>query len=129
MALDFGRLTLGAPMRLFAVAMLYARPGEPGFTIRAVFDRKHVESFGPDGAPISTRRAQLGVRLAGFPAGFIPGQGDEVAVAFDRDRPVDLIDPLPPHVTIENFVVSDVQEDGGGGATLILGARTPDTLT
>lgn len=129
MAIDLGRLTLGPAMRLYAARVLYGRPAEPPFHLRGVFDRQHVEVFDADGAAVSTRRAQLGVQLAAFPDGMLPLQGDLVQVAIQGEQQVDLELARRAGVTLESFVVADVQQDGAGGAVLILGARTPDPLT
>lgn len=129
MALDLDRLTLGPAMRIYAVRVLYGRPGEPPFLLRAVFDRQHVEVFaGEDAAPVSTHRVQLGVRLADFPPRFEPAQGDQVAVAMIRGRAVDYATPLPPGAAVETFSVQDVQKDGAGGAVLPLSGRVKDPL-
>lgn len=112
----------------FAATVLYGRPAEPPFVLRGVFDRQHVEMFDGDGAPVSTRRVTLGVQLAAFPDGMLPLQGDEVQVAIRGEQQVDHELARRPGVTLEGFVVADVQQDGAGGAVLVLGARTPDPL-
>jgi len=120
MALDLARLTLGPAMRIFAVRAAYLRAGEPAFWLPGVFDRQHAEVFGADGAPVSTLRVTLGVRLGAFPGGFEPGQGDLVQLAFLGDRAVDLTTPPAAGCTVQSFVVADVQPEGEGGAVLVL---------
>jgi hypothetical protein len=122
MAIDLARLTLAPAMRLFGAAVLYATPDAPGFVLRAVFDRAHVEVFSADGIPVSTIRAQLGVRMASFPAGIVPAQGDHVQVALFGARHVDHAAPPPAGVTLHDYLVQDVQPDAEGGAVLILSA-------
>lgn len=120
MALDLARLTLGPSTRLFGVRAAYLRPEVPDFWITGIFDRMHVEAFGADGDAVSTLRCTLGVRLAQFPAEFVPTQGDLVQVAMIAGRAVSLTTPPPAGATIHNWEVQDVQPDGEGGATLIL---------
>lgn len=120
MALDLARLTLGPAMRIYAVRAAWLREGEPDFWISGVFDRHHAEVFGADGAPVSTVRVTLGVRLGAFPDGFLPGQGDRVALAFIGERAVDLTTPPPAGSVVQSFIVADVQREGEGGALLVL---------
>lgn len=115
--------TLLAPAHAaFAARVLYAAPQAHPFALRAVFDRTHVEVFGNDGVPVSTVRAQLSVRLAAFPAGMAPAEGDAVQVALRHGRAVDHADPPPAGAALADYLVQDVQPDAEGGAVLILAA-------
>jgi hypothetical protein len=125
--IDFGALA-SPVMDAFGVRVLYGRPGDPPFHLRAVFDRFHEDVFGGNDAPSSTRRAHLVVRLAAFPPGFAPRQGDRVNVALRDGFAVDLSDLPPQGVQVEGFTVMDVQPDGGGAAILPLSAFVPDPL-
>lgn len=118
MALDLARLTLAPSMRLYGVQVTYTRAGEDAFAVAGVFDRQHAESYNAEGVPVAVLRAQLGVRLAAFPAGIVPLQGDGVVVSFLGARPVDA---STAGAATESFTVQDVQRDAEGGAQLILG--------
>jgi hypothetical protein len=124
---DLGAILTPA-MGVFGVQVVYERPGDPPFDLRAVFDRVHLEMFDANGAAVSALRAQLGVQLAAFPPGFAPQQGDRVTVAFSAGQAVDIAALPPPGMVVESFTVMDVQPDGGGGAALPLSAREPDPL-
>lgn len=122
MPLDLGRLTLGAAMRFYGAAVLHARGADPAFAVPGVFDRRHeIVRFGDDGAPVTVLAPRLGVRLAAYPEGFAPQQGDAVRVAMIGDRQVSAL-PLAAGAVLHDFLVRDVQPDGEGGAVLVLEA-------
>jgi hypothetical protein len=82
---------------------LYQPVSGPSFTLgSAVFDAAHKEITFKEGAPISTLRPVLGVRLSLFPMGVAPQQGDRVTLRSIL------------------YKVADVQPDGHGHALLIL---------
>ncbi len=101
---NFSTLTgslLGAAMATFGTAATYQRAsGGSPFTVSGVFDYVTVEEFSASGAPSQSKRPSLGVKLADFPAA--PVKGDTLTV------------------NSIGFRVSHIDEDGQGGAMLIL---------
>jgi len=83
------------------------RPNAGGsFSIEAVFDRSF-EQIDPDTEEvIASNVPMLGIKLANLP--FSPDRGDEVRIGRER------------------FQVIDSQEDGQGGARLILNRTYPE---
>lgn len=103
MSLDWDALVLKPAMGIFGASVPFARPGGASFDLAdAVFDRAHETVEFADGAPISTRAPQLGVRAAAFPPGFTPAEGDQVTCEWTL------------------YVVTDVRPDGKGGLVLRL---------
>ncbi|MFH5926440.1 head-tail joining protein [Roseomonas xinghualingensis] len=105
--IDFDAL-LNAPIYdVFAEPVLYARPDEPPFDVRGVFDHRHLPIEFTDGAAMSAEQVTLRVRLSDFPARVSPGQGDRLQLRG------------------ATWFVQDVQNLGEGEATLVLSARSP----
>lgn len=123
MVIDFDALLVAPAMSIFGARVLYGRGASADFAVGGIFDRFHLEAgFSDNGAPIATMRAQLGVRLADFPAGFVPAPGDRAKVAHIGSLQVDA-DAPPAGADLLAFAVADVQRDGAGGALLILTGR------
>lgn len=106
MAIDWDAHVLAPTMKVFGETVTYTPAGSGAFQITdAVFDPayREVEPLSDDIAEITSTPA-LGVRLASFPAGVTPGQGDTVSI---------------PSVG-KTFVVRDPRPDGHGHARLLL---------
>jgi hypothetical protein len=105
--IDFDAL-LNAPIYdTFAEPVTYARPDEPPFQVRGVFNHKHLPIDFGDGAAMSAEQVNIRVRLSDFPPLVAPGQGDRLQVRG------------------ATWFVQDVQNQGEGEAMLILSARSP----
>ena len=123
MAIDFDALLVAPTLSVFGARVLYGRGASADFAVGGIFDRFHLEAgFSDTGAPITTVRAQVGVGLSAFPAGFAPAPGDRLKVAQIGSQQVDADTP-PAGAELLAFTVADVQRDGAGGALLILTAR------
>ena len=89
MALDFDALVTAPAVNIFACSVRHARATGAFSAARGVFDRVHLDiGFDERGAPITTVRTTLGVRLADFAAG--PTPGDRVQVATRGASQVDI---------------------------------------
>ena len=112
--IDFDKV-LGPCMQVFGESVVYTAPGHLPQSITGIFDRAYLEllpmggnlgqepmQFGAAGN-ITDRRPILGVQLSQFP--HPPQRGDAVR--------------LPQRGNLL-FEVKEVQEDGHGGAKLIL---------
>jgi hypothetical protein len=101
-AIDFSTLVLGPAMAAFGEPVTYDPVEGDAFALTAVVDLAHAEVSFTDGAPVSTVKPMLGVRLADFPAGIAPQQDDQATV---RGTLYDVV---------------DVEPDGQGGAMLVM---------
>ncbi len=121
--IDFDALLVGPAIAAFGARVLYGRGAAADVAVGGIFDRLHLEvGFTDAGAPLTTVRTQVAVRLADFPAGVAPAPGDRVKVALVGSRQVDA-DAPPAGAELLAFAVADVQRDGVGGALLILTGR------
>jgi hypothetical protein len=108
--IDLDRLVLGPAMRVFGEEgqgypiAIYTPAGQSSFELReVVFDIASNEiKFDNDGTPLTTVRPTCGVRLALFPGGSTPAQGDQIQL---RGKVYD---------------VAEVRPDGHGHARLML---------
>lgn len=124
MAIDFDSLLVAGATGMFGARVMWSRSGVDETPIAGIFDRFHLEIGLTDrGAPVTTNRAQVFVRFNDFPAGYVPQQGDGIAVALLSGQQVDA-DAPPDGASVESYFVSDVQRDGIGGALLMLTSRT-----
>lgn len=118
--IDFDSLLVTKAVGAFGAPTLWSRSGGAESAIHGIFDRFHFEiGLSDRGAPITTNRAQLFVRLGDLPGGAVPQQGDRFRIATLGNSQVDASNP-PSGAVIEAFSVSDVQRDGIGGALLML---------
>lgn len=119
----FGDELHGAAMDVFAVRVAAMPVDGAAATRRGIFDRLHLEiGMDGDGAPVSASRSQLGVAVAEWGA---PRQGDAVQVRIRRGEAVHIDQPAMLGDVVLQYVVTEVQVDGAGGALLVLGARAP----
>ena len=123
MAIDFDIKLVVSATELFGSRVMWSRPGVDEAPITGIFDRFHLEiGLSERGAPITTNRAQVFVRLDDFPSGNVPQQGDSIVVALVGSRHVNA-DTAPSGATMESYQIADIQRDGIGGALLMLTSR------
>lgn len=126
MAINLARLNLRPAQRLYGAAVLYRAQGEASTALRAVFDRTTQLLEFPGAAAQSIAVVRLGVELAAFAPGITPGQGDVVTVALLAGQQIAADRSLPTGGVLETFIVTDVQQDGPGGAVLALAEWSED---
>lgn len=102
MPVDFDDLVLAPLIGVFGESALYAPARGAPVTLTGIFDEAARTLTFEEGAAVSSTRQLLGVRLADFPVGVTPAQGDRV--------------------TLRGAVyqVADVEPDGMGFAKLVL---------
>ena len=107
MSVDFDTLANGPAVATFGQAVTYQPVAGAPFAITGIFDEawqdvEFEESRHGRRVPVSTVKPALGVRLADFPPGVTPAQGDSFTL-----------------ISGESHVVADVQPDGFGMAYLL----------
>lgn len=101
--MDFKSLTdqaLGVCVGALGEPVSYTPQGGSVVTVQGIFSNPFYEIVSPGGVPVLTRKPTLGIQLSSLPVE--PKIGDAVTV-----RSV-------------NYTVSDVNDDGQGGADLFL---------
>lgn len=105
--IDFDTLASEPAVETFGEPVTYTPQGHDPFALNGIFDEAYAASefrISRHDQPVSTVGPGLGVRLADFPVGVKPQQGDTLTVTR----------------TGESFTVADVQPDGLGFVYLIL---------
>lgn len=122
MGIDFDALLTGPVVDVLGYSVRHARATGAFSPARGVFERMHMDvGLSDAGAPMTGVRSVIGVRLRDFTGG-APTQGDRFQVAFLGTSQTE-IDPLPSGAVVEQFSVAEVQQDGVGGAVLVLTGR------
>lgn len=106
MSFDFSSTVLGPAMAIFGEPVTYIPEGLAQLAISGIYKEAYQVITIKDGAPVSTTKPALGVKLDQFPPGFAPAQGDQVLLRARR------------------FTIADVQPDGIAGAMLLLNELT-----
>ena len=109
MSIDWDGLVLAPLQAAFGDAVSYKTPTAPAFTLPGVVVDRSYCQVGTDegGVPVTAWQTLAGVRLASFPAGIAPVVGDRLTA------------------NGKTWQVVDVQPDGKGHATLVLGVTLP----
>jgi hypothetical protein len=118
---DFDRLVLSPASDIFSIKCrftpLVSSPGGPAFDLRGVYSSTPVDVQMQDETVFSDQQTSLGIRLRDFPQAQ-PDRGDLV----------EIIDTMHPHCG-RKFWVGDLDEDGQGGAMLMLRTYKPEDIT
>lgn len=113
MGVDFDALALAPCIAAFGEkangrSVTYQPAGGAAAAVDGIFDAAHEEVTVQQGAPVSTINPMLGIRLADFPGGTAPAQGDRLTI---RGTPYEIV---------------DIEPDGQGGANLKLMLASDD---
>lgn len=108
MTIDWDKHVLGPCEAVFGEdldSITYSPAGGQAFDTTGIFIESYREVNGiADAVPMNSELSVLDMRLARFPAGRFPAQGDQVTV----------------HRVASTYVVRDVRPDGHGSAKLLL---------
>src|SRR5262245_11305243 len=117
--IDFDAIVLKPAGDIFAIVVtftpLQSAPGDPPFVLQGVYSSDPYDVEMEDGTIFSDQRTKLGVRLWDFP-GAPP----------DRNDLVEITDSRHP-ANGKKFWIGDVDEDGQGGAYLLLRTQKEHT--
>jgi len=117
--IDFDALVLNPATDIFSIVIsvtpLVTQPGVPAYTARGVYNKRDLDVEMQDGTIFSDHEVSLGIRLRDFASG-PPDQGDLITI----------IDVRHPAFG-QQYWVGDSDEDGQGGAMLLLRTKEPPT--
>ena len=115
--IDFDALVLKPASAIFeikiSVTPLVTQPGVPVYFAAGVYNKRDLDVEMQDGTIFSDHQVSLGIRLRDFPDG-PPDQGDLITI-------VDIRHPAFG----QQYWVGDSDEDGQGGAMLLLRTKEP----
>lgn len=115
--IDFNALVLGPCMDTFAFAAkvfpVAGGPGAAAFDIRCVYTSRPIDVQMQDGMILSDQETSIGVKL------------DEIAMPIVRGDRIRFGSDAPAGIIGKTMIVGDVDEDGQGGATIMLRNTSP----
>jgi hypothetical protein len=118
--IDFDAVVLAKCEDIFSIVVsftpLVSRPGDPAFTLRGIFSSDPYDVEMQDGTIFSDQQTSLGIRWRDFPGVVVPDRGDLVEITDTRH-------PYVGH----RYWIGDVDDDGQGGAKLLLRTQQPHT--
>ena len=121
MATDFSRLVLGPSIRAFGrpvtVTPKASQPNAAPYPACGIWTIQVQDVALDDGAVLSTRRLELGIRLRDFQ--FAPKQGDWISTCAHELPLAYWEGEFDPRANID-LLVDDFRPDGQGGAVLVL---------
>jgi hypothetical protein len=116
---DFDRLVLSPASDIFSIKCrftpLTSSPGDPAFDLRGVYSSSAVDVQMQDETIFSDQQTSLGIRLRDF------------AAPPDRGDLVEITDTMHPALG-RKYWVGDLDEDGQGGAMLLLRVFNPEPV-
>jgi hypothetical protein len=114
---DFDRLVLLPASDIFSIKCrftpLVSQPGEPAFDCRGVYSSSALDVQMQDETIFSDQQTSLGIRLREFVA---PPAGGDL---------IEITDTMHPNVG-RKYWIGDLDEDGQGGAMLLLRNYNPE---
>ena len=127
--IDFDALVIGPLQHVFGEEVVHHPVGRLAQTVTGVFDRAYLELTPLGGGPqepahfgasgnITDRKPILGVQLSQFAKDRPPRQGDWVTLPNRKNPGLD--DDYQATLHGLRFEIMEVQEDGQGGAKLLL---------
>jgi hypothetical protein len=118
--IDFDQVVLAKCEDIFSIVVsftpLTSNPGAPAFTLRGIYSSDPYDVEMENGSIFSDQQTSLGIRFRDFPGGIVPDRGDLVEMTDSR------------HPSFgKRYWIGDVDEDGQGGAKLLLRTQQPHT--
>jgi len=114
--IDFDALVLNPATNIFAITIrvtpLVTQPGVPAYDARGVYNKRDMDVEMQDGTIFSDHEVSIGIRLWDF------------AVPPDQGDMIEIIDQRHP-ARGQRYWVGDSDEDGQGGAMLLLRTEKP----
>ena len=116
--IDFDALVLKPASLIFeikvSVAPLVTQPGAPAYGATGVYNKRDLDVEMQDGTIFSDHEVSLGIRVWDFAVP--PDQGDLITITDTRHPAFG-----------QQYWVGDSDEDGQGGATLLLRTKEPSS--